>query len=185
MRPSQRPGQRLYRCAALFCCAHLFFWAALIRALAAALSVRLSPRWLAPLTPLRVSIPASKLLTCFNRTISLSIAAINSDVFIGSQSMVSSTRSSKQLIGRSKRIPTCGAGKDTVNSDYHAIMLCRDHPAVPGGLYIVTGLPSQFPSGIHPLRVLPIISQIGCCAGEHPKLDPPGIDLSKIGNAMN
>jgi hypothetical protein len=82
-----RPSHGSYRLADFLCCAHLFFWAALIRARAAALRVRFPPRplWRAgPLTMLLVSIPLSKLRTCFNRAISLSIAAINSDVFIGS-----------------------------------------------------------------------------------------------------
>jgi len=62
-----------YRLAAFLRCAHLFFMAALIRALPSALITCLPPR-----VPV---LPASSLRACCSRVISASIVAINSDVF--------------------------------------------------------------------------------------------------------
>jgi len=106
-----------YRLAALFCCAHLFFCAALIRARAAALRVRLPPRRLAPLTSLRVSVPASKLRTCFSRAISLSIAATRSDDCIGSLVYNSYTRWSKHLIADSGVVLDAEQEKDDAEQE--------------------------------------------------------------------
>jgi len=61
--------------AAFLCAAHLFFIAALIRALPSAL---IAPRLL-PRFPV---LPASSFRACCSRDISASIAAINWDVFL-------------------------------------------------------------------------------------------------------